>query len=154
MFQAQRAERANRCPPPPPSSPPPSLCMQKAICYNSDRLASPGLRDGCGVLESISPQRKMPPKSRGAGREQGQEVQGQEAQGPGDCFKGGAPRGDPPPGMGPPPAMGVMASLLWGKPQAGGERERWRCLSDSDTQRGACMHSCARTLTCTRVHTR
>lgn len=79
-----REQKEQKMVPSTPLPAPPPFHMQKAICHNSDRLASPGRGDGCGVLESISPKSKMPLKSQGTGREQGQEVQG-----PDDASKAG-----------------------------------------------------------------
>lgn len=130
MFRAQRALRANRCPPPP-------FPAQKAICYNSDRPASPSPGDGCGVLESISPKRKMPLKSQGAGREQEQETQG-----PSD-----APEVRPGGGEFHQAWSSACPLHLLG---SGGEREAWRCSPHLNAC-WVCTHMYMHTHT--RVHT-
>lgn len=133
MFQEQGAERAKWCPPPP-------FRMQKAICCNSDRLASPGRGDGCGEWGSISPQRKMPLKSQGAGRKQRRGCRLQRQ----------GHREGPPPSIGLLPAVNVCCPALG--EVSGGGKEAWRCLSALHTHQ-RCMHVCTHMQTHIHTHT-
>lgn len=69
MFQAQGAERASGYPPPPSR-------MQKAICYNSDRLASPAWEMDVAFWNLYHPKGKCLLNHREPGESRGRRCRG------------------------------------------------------------------------------
>lgn len=140
MFQAQGAERASGCPPPPSR-------MQKAICYNSDRLASPAWEMDVAFWNLYHPKGKCLLNHGEPGESRGRRCRGLVT------LQRQGPKGGTTPGHGTSPCHGCHGLPSLGK-ASGRRRGRWRCLSGLDARWGACLRSRARAYIHTHMHAR